>query len=242
MRRKLLVVASVVAVIVTVPVLVYASHQFDDVPQSNTFHGDIAWLADNGITRGCNPPANTEFCPDDAVTRGQMAAFMRRFHNTFIAGSSGAVGLGSTGRSDGDSPSAGDGVVDGLVLNLEIPQAGALVVSASLDLENTMEADVFSCGLNTGGAVDTAQTDSWRVVDLSSDSYGTCSTDTALSVSPGTQIVRLVLSGAESTTLAYGGRLTAVLYTQDGSFGLLGEPSGDSSRARSVSDSPKAGQ
>ncbi|NOX22325.1 MAG: hypothetical protein GXP36_04415 [Actinobacteria bacterium] len=31
-----------------------------------------------GITRGCNPPANTEFCPDGNVTRGQMAAFLNR--------------------------------------------------------------------------------------------------------------------------------------------------------------------
>src|SRR5690606_21829666 len=34
--------------------------------------------AESGITRGCNPPANTRFCPDDYVTRGQMAAFLVR--------------------------------------------------------------------------------------------------------------------------------------------------------------------
>lgn len=46
--------------------------------RSNIFHDDIAWLADADVTRGCNPPANTEFCPSDEVTREQMAAFMRR--------------------------------------------------------------------------------------------------------------------------------------------------------------------
>ncbi len=61
------------------PVAVYASHSFNDVPNTNTFHDDIAWLAEAGVTRGCNPPDNTEFCPDDEVTREQMAAFMRRF-------------------------------------------------------------------------------------------------------------------------------------------------------------------
>lgn len=30
------------------------------------------------ITRGCNLPVNTRFCPDDYVTCGQMAAFLRR--------------------------------------------------------------------------------------------------------------------------------------------------------------------
>jgi hypothetical protein len=42
------------------------------------FAGDIRKLATAGITRGCNPPANTEFCPHDSVTRGQMAAFLVR--------------------------------------------------------------------------------------------------------------------------------------------------------------------
>lgn len=42
-------------------------------------HGaDIALIAEWGITVGCNPPTNDRFCPEDFVTRGQMAAFMRR--------------------------------------------------------------------------------------------------------------------------------------------------------------------
>lgn len=51
---------------------------FNDVPSSNTFYNDIARLATAGITRGCNPPANTSYCPKDFVTRGQMAAFIHR--------------------------------------------------------------------------------------------------------------------------------------------------------------------
>jgi hypothetical protein len=49
------------------------------VDDTNTFHDDISWLADAGVTLGCNPPANANFCPEDNVTRGQMSAFMRRF-------------------------------------------------------------------------------------------------------------------------------------------------------------------
>src|SRR5690606_1831895 len=30
------------------------------------------------ISRGCNPPRNDRFCPDDYVTRRQMAAFLHR--------------------------------------------------------------------------------------------------------------------------------------------------------------------
>ncbi|MGH8914737.1 MAG: putative Ig domain-containing protein, partial [Acidimicrobiia bacterium] len=42
------------------------------------FENAIQWLAGEGITQGCNPPANDHFCPDDHVTRGQMAAFLVR--------------------------------------------------------------------------------------------------------------------------------------------------------------------
>lgn len=44
----------------------------------HTFEKDVAALAGAGITRGCNPPDNTRFCPDQPVTRGQMAAFLNR--------------------------------------------------------------------------------------------------------------------------------------------------------------------
>ncbi len=44
----------------------------------NTFAADINALARAGITKGCNPPANDRFCPDESVTRGQMAAFLVR--------------------------------------------------------------------------------------------------------------------------------------------------------------------
>lgn len=46
--------------------------------EGHVFESDIAALASAGITKGCNPPDNTEFCPDDPVTRGQMAAFLVR--------------------------------------------------------------------------------------------------------------------------------------------------------------------
>jgi hypothetical protein len=42
------------------------------------FQPDIEWMADEGITKGCNPPVNDKFCPDSSVTRGQMAAFLVR--------------------------------------------------------------------------------------------------------------------------------------------------------------------
>lgn len=46
--------------------------------RGDTFEADVSRLAHAGITLGCNPPSNDRFCPDDPVTRGQMAAFMVR--------------------------------------------------------------------------------------------------------------------------------------------------------------------
>ncbi|MFS8494914.1 MAG: S-layer homology domain-containing protein, partial [Actinomycetes bacterium] len=48
------------------------------MPADHLFYEAVSWLADQGITRGCNPPRNDRFCPDQPVTRGQMAAFLVR--------------------------------------------------------------------------------------------------------------------------------------------------------------------
>jgi len=42
------------------------------------FETSIEALSAAGITRGCNPPTNDLFCPDDSLTRAQMAAFLTR--------------------------------------------------------------------------------------------------------------------------------------------------------------------
>ena len=57
-----------------------------DLPAGGTFTDDdgsvhegyVEAVAAAGITRGCNPPDNGLFCPDERVTRGQMAAFLVR--------------------------------------------------------------------------------------------------------------------------------------------------------------------
>jgi hypothetical protein len=51
---------------------------FIDVTSTNTFFSEIEWLAEEGVTKGCNPPLNDRFCPNNPVTRGQMAAFLYR--------------------------------------------------------------------------------------------------------------------------------------------------------------------
>ena len=82
LRSRLRVFIVTLAVVMLVPVAVLAAGgRFTD-DDNSLFERDIEWLAAEEITFGCNPPTNDRFCPDENVTRGQMAAFMHRFANS----------------------------------------------------------------------------------------------------------------------------------------------------------------
>ncbi len=57
-----------------------------DVPPGGTFVDDnyssqepfIEAIFAAGITRGCNPPANDRYCPEQSLTRAQMATMLVR--------------------------------------------------------------------------------------------------------------------------------------------------------------------
>ena len=57
------------------PLLDPDTPSFSDVPKKHTFYKYIETLAAHGVTKGCG---NGKFCPNASVTRGQMAAFLRR--------------------------------------------------------------------------------------------------------------------------------------------------------------------
>lgn len=48
---------------------------FGDVPTSHLFFQQIEALVASGITAGCG---GGDFCPNDPLTRGQMAAFLAK--------------------------------------------------------------------------------------------------------------------------------------------------------------------
>lgn len=50
---------------------------FSDVPSTDWAYQDIEWLAANGLTNGCTADG-TAYCPDNPVTRREMAAFTHR--------------------------------------------------------------------------------------------------------------------------------------------------------------------
>lgn len=71
------VVAGALGLVVVVLVVPALGQQtgFDDVEPDHVHAEGVAWIAANGVTRGCT---ETAYCPQDPVTRGQMASFMHR--------------------------------------------------------------------------------------------------------------------------------------------------------------------
>jgi hypothetical protein len=77
-RTQLRVFVVLILILFLVPVAVMAAGGPFTDDDNSMFERDIEWMAAHGITFGCNPPANDNYCPDANVTRGQMAAFMHR--------------------------------------------------------------------------------------------------------------------------------------------------------------------
>ncbi len=46
--------------------------------QGSTFENVINRLAESGIAKGCDPPLNSQFCPDRTMTRAEFAAMLTR--------------------------------------------------------------------------------------------------------------------------------------------------------------------
>ncbi|MEA2022743.1 MAG: L,D-transpeptidase family protein [Actinomycetota bacterium] len=82
-RRFLVLIAVVVMVLSVAPA---ALADTDELPPGGTFvdddllpeEGFIEAIAAAGITRGCNPPVNNEFCPERILTRAEMASIFVR--------------------------------------------------------------------------------------------------------------------------------------------------------------------
>jgi hypothetical protein len=84
MGRLLLSLAIVAGAVVSLPAA--ADAQSSELPpggsfvddNDSVFEGSIEAITAVGVTAGCNPPTNDRYCPDEAVTRAQMAAFLSR--------------------------------------------------------------------------------------------------------------------------------------------------------------------
>lgn len=78
---------------------VWNGHFRDD--DLSVHEANIEVIADLGITKGCNPPSNDEFCPKRMITRGEMAAFISRLFDL-------PAGVDDVFSDDGESVFEGD--------------------------------------------------------------------------------------------------------------------------------------
>jgi hypothetical protein len=121
MRRawaKYALVAVVTAMVIA-PTAAIAGHNFSDVPSTHTFHGDIEWMLDNGITSGCGPAI---YCPDSNVTRGQMAAFMKRLATKKVVDAKTALtAISATTATNAANSDKVDGLDSTYFLPAEVP-------------------------------------------------------------------------------------------------------------------------
>jgi hypothetical protein len=82
----------------------------------------------------CTPPTNTNYCPEDNVTRGQMAAFMRRLGENQVVDAATAVVAGTAHEATRSALADVTGTTSGTATSIatltDLP-AGAYVVTGT---------------------------------------------------------------------------------------------------------------
>lgn len=74
------VIATVILTLLValVPIALLAAGPFTDLDPNSPHNDNINAIAAAGITKGCDPPTFTQYCPKDFVTREEMASFLAR--------------------------------------------------------------------------------------------------------------------------------------------------------------------
>ncbi len=200
-RSKVMRVVVAVGVLMVAPVAAYAIDRFTDVPTSNVFHDDIGWLADAGVTLGCNPPDNDQFCPSDNVTREQMAAFMRRLAENQVVDAATVEGLGSGDivRTETTFMESGETVTSGtaMTVTIEAPAPGFLLINSSIPVFGNATDDVsFTCLATIDGTdLDRGQGFGQYPAPQIQD---TCTVTTNAAVDAGSHTVTIDVSGSDA--------------------------------------------
>jgi hypothetical protein len=152
--KKLLIIVFVVLLLAPAAALAAGGTFTDD--DDSVFEADIEWLAGAGVTLGCNPPTNDNFCPDDNVKRGQMAAFMRRFA-AFLGAEDGVVSNAdnaTTATSADTAAMAEDAeMLDGLSSEAFIQHGDIVIRQSTSELTPHFFGGPSSATYATGGTI-----------------------------------------------------------------------------------------
>lgn len=98
-HRRFAILLAVVLML-GLPMGVFASDRFADVPTTSIFHANINAIAGAGITLGCGTP---NYCPSANVNREQMAAFLHRGFARTGNGSFNVVPVDGDGTTNNDA-------------------------------------------------------------------------------------------------------------------------------------------
>ena len=226
-----------VTTMIVAPLTAWAADSFTDVPDSNIFHEDIEWAKDSGVTKGCNPPANTEFCPKDDVSRETMAAFMHRLAINQVVDADKVDGLDAadltvTAAADIDSGPFGTTVTEITTVNtvtIEAPVDGVLLISGNVFVNTDTAALIgivaFVDGTRVGSI--SALDDMSPAID-DDDEQEQLAYSTAVAVSAGTHTVRHDVGGISGagvlvdTALFYNVNNLTVLFVPGGTVTSAG--------------------
>jgi hypothetical protein len=117
-KRLLILIATAALAVMAIPTVVSAAGGSFVDDDTSLFEPDIEWMATANVTKGCNPPVNDLYCPTDNVTRGQMAAFMRRFAQ-YLGAEDGVVASADYATTAGSATSAGYATTAGSATNAD---------------------------------------------------------------------------------------------------------------------------
>jgi hypothetical protein len=134
-RRVLLSIAAIT--LIAVPTAAFADHVFDDVSDGDVHAPGIEYVADAGITLGCDAD---NYCPNDSLTRAQMGTFLYR----------------SSGNDPATDPSVNAASIDQIQL---VTDSNAVAGSAV----NTASVSCHDGTLATGGGSQTTTPTGWRL-------------------------------------------------------------------------------
>jgi len=214
--------AGMVGALVATPIAVYATHQFTDVSDSAFFSNSVTWMKDNGITVGCNPPSNTKYCPNDNVSRGEMAVFLKRLAEKKVVDAGELQGFTAaqlTPRAAFNSTSdAPDGADFTLSTTITAPAPGILLLSATIDATNSTDFNFYECLLeiNDGlvsGTLMFAQLDG----DTNANWEEDCTTTGAVAVAAGTHTIDFEVVDVEPSTELFDASVWVLWVPLDGS-------------------------
>jgi hypothetical protein len=191
-----------VAVVLAIPVAAAAGTVFEDVDDADVHIDGITFLKESGVSIGCDTDNN--FCPQDNVTRAQMATFMHRLsgndENTEQSVDADKVDgfeANQIVRASFDLVDSGALLgVDGTAAETTMvaPTDGFLLIHASAEVDTASTGDTIACEIHIDGALESSSLRQVHV-DFPDDPVDVCGTDVAVAVTPGTHDIEFVFSG-----------------------------------------------